>query len=116
MRKSLTEYDRFEQSSLRNRQLLRGEELIVEVTEALSEVMEKEGVNKTELADRLGNTKGFVSQLLAGGRNLTLRTLASLADALGYHVRIVLSRDLRAKTRKESSQRRKCGLSGGEKP
>lgn len=107
MRRSVTEYDRFEQSSLRNRQLLRGEELIVEVTEALSEVMEEEGVNKTELADRLGNTKGFVSQLLTGGRNLTLRTLASLADALGYRVQIVLSKNLENKESKQDDILRK---------
>jgi transcriptional regulator with XRE-family HTH domain len=67
------------------------------VTEGLSEMLEKEGVKQTELAERLGKTKGFVSQILAGGRNLTLRTIADVADALGYRVRIVFSKDAKSK-------------------
>lgn len=93
MKKTSTTYDLLEQSSSRNRRLLREEELIVAMTEALSEAMEEDGVKKTQLAERLGKTKGFVSQLLAGGRNLTLRTVAQLADALGYRVQITLLRD-----------------------
>ncbi len=93
MKKTSTDYDLFEQSSLRNRQLLREEELIVAVTEALSAAMEEDGVKKAQLAERLGKTKGFVTQLLAGGRNLTLRTIANLAGALGYRVQITLLRE-----------------------
>ena len=53
--------------------LIAQEELIIEVTETLCELLEKEGgkISRKELAERLGKTKGFVSQLLNGGRNLT---------------------------------------------
>jgi DNA-binding Xre family transcriptional regulator len=64
--------------------LVAQEDLIMEVTERLCELLEKEKVSKKELADRLGKSKGFVSQLLNGGRNLTLRTLADILHALGY--------------------------------
>lgn len=59
-------------------------DLIMEVTETLCELLEKEKVSRKELADRLGKTKGFVSQLLGGGRNLTLRTVADILHVLGY--------------------------------
>jgi len=58
--------------------------LIMEVTERLCELLEKEKISRKELADRLGKSKGFVSQLLNGGRNLTLRTVADILHVLGY--------------------------------
>lgn len=93
MNRPSTDYELFEQSSDDNRRLLREEALILEVTEAVSAVMQEEGVSKTQLAKRLGKTKGFISQLLSGGRNLTLRTLAGLVEALGYRVTITVSKD-----------------------
>jgi len=66
------------------RKLLAQEELILEVTEVLCGLLEEETISRKELADRLGKTKGFVSQLLNGGRNLTLRTLADILHVLGY--------------------------------
>ena len=88
MSRKLTDYEAFETSSVSNRRLLRQEELILEVTEALSGALEKEGITKKDLAERLSKTKGFVSQILAGGRNLTLRTIADVADALECRIRI----------------------------
>lgn len=88
MTRQMTTYESFRDASVQNRRLLRQEELILEVTEALSEAMIRQGISKTELARRLGKTKGFVSQILAGGRNLTLRTIADVADALGCQVRV----------------------------
>lgn len=88
MRHKVTDYEAFEVSSIANRRLLRQEELILEVTEALSQALNQGGITKKDLAARLGKTKGFVSQLLAGGRNLTLRTIADVADALDCRIRI----------------------------
>jgi transcriptional regulator with XRE-family HTH domain len=68
------------------RKLLAQEELILEVTETICELLENEKVSRKGLADRLGKTKGFISQLLNGGRNLTLRTVADILHALGYKV------------------------------
>lgn len=66
--------------------LMAEEDLIMQVTETLCELLEKEKVSRKELADRLGKSKGFVSQLLNGGRNLTLRTVADILHVLGYKV------------------------------
>jgi len=87
-----TDYEVFESSSDENRRGLRQEELILEITIALSEALAEKGITRAELAKRLGKTKGFVSQILAGGRNLTLRTIADVADALGCHIGITCER------------------------
>ena len=88
MTRAAVDYKAFEASSTRSRRLLREEELILQVTEALSEAIEQGGITKVELARRLGKTKGFVSQILAGGRNLTLRTIADVADAMECRVQL----------------------------
>ena len=67
------------------RLMARGD-LIMEVTETLCELLEIEKVSRKELADRLGKSKGFISQLLNGGRNLTLGTVADILHVLGYKV------------------------------
>ena len=64
------------------RKLEAQEDLILQVTEAISVVMEQKGVTKADLAKRMGRSKGFISQCLAGGHNLTLRTIADIAAAL----------------------------------
>jgi transcriptional regulator with XRE-family HTH domain len=73
-------------------------DLIMEVTETLCELLEEEKVSRKELAERLNKTKGFVSQLLNGGRNLTLRTVADILHVLGYKVSL--------NPQKEEKQRR----------
>ena len=95
MTRIVSDYELFEKSSDRNRRLLRQEELILDVTERLSEALSQEGITKAELAKRLGKTKGFVSQILSGGRNLTLRTIADVADSLGYRISIQLGKESR---------------------
>ena len=71
--------------------LLRQERLILDVTEALAGALEDGGVTRAELARRLGRTPGFVTQVLGGGRNLTLRTIADIAGALSRQPSFELS-------------------------
>jgi len=78
------------------RKLLAREELILEVTETICDLLEIEKVSRKELADRLGKSKGFISQLLNGGRNLTLRTVADILHVLGYKV-VLISHKLKQK-------------------
>lgn len=85
-----SDYEDFEGASAEHRRLLRQEALIVEVTEALAEALSARGINQSQLARRLNKTKGYISQLLGGGRNLTLRTLADVADALDCLVEFTL--------------------------
>lgn len=72
------------------KRLVRQEELILDVTEALTQALKQVEMNQSELADKLGRTRGFVSQLFAGGRNLTLRTISDIALALGFRPRLKL--------------------------
>lgn len=58
------------------------ERLIVDVAEMIMKTLNDDGVNQVELANKLGKTKGYVSQLLNGSRNMTLRTLADIATEL----------------------------------
>jgi transcriptional regulator with XRE-family HTH domain len=107
-KRNLTDVERFEQSSTESRRLLNQEKLILEVTEALSEAIEERGITRSEVAKRLGKTKGFVSQLLAGGRNLTLRTVADIADAIGISLRVEVQR---AESTKGATRSRRMDVS-----
>ncbi len=49
----------------------------------VTEYMEKEGINQNQLADRLGVTKGYVSQILKGEFNYTLKKLIEISLAIG---------------------------------
>ena len=62
--------------------LVRQEELILDVTERLTDALRETGVTRAELARRLDRTPAFVSQVFAGGRNLTLRTISDIAAAV----------------------------------
>ena len=62
-----------------------GEELSRLITQATDEInwrMCEDGLTRADLAARMGVSPGRVSQVLSGGENLTLRTLACLASAL----------------------------------
>jgi transcriptional regulator with XRE-family HTH domain len=61
------------------------EELSLLVTQLMNEInwhMRDRGITRADLASRMGVSPGRISQVLSGGENLTLRTLASLATAL----------------------------------
>lgn len=59
------------------------ERVILDVTELICELMERQGVCKSDLAERLGTTKGYVTQLLDGRANMTLRKVSDVLCALG---------------------------------
>lgn len=62
------------------------EQLIVAVAEHIWERMEHCGKNKSEIAAALDKSKAFITQLLNGTRNMTLRTLSDIAFALDAQV------------------------------
>lgn len=72
------------------RKLYAQERLIAEVGEAIESAMLSENMKRTELALRLGCSKANLTQLLSGGRNMTLRKLADIAGAVGYRVEVKL--------------------------
>lgn len=68
--------------------LVSQEELILEFTEAICFAMNSRKISRTALSQRLNKSKSFVSQLLNGERNMTLRTLADVLGALDVKLRI----------------------------
>lgn len=64
------------------------EDLIFEVTEAISQIMEAKGINKAELSRLTGVSKSNITQLLSGDQNMRLTTVADLLYALGSKLQV----------------------------
>ncbi len=75
-------------STPEGRRLLEQELLIGYATDLVAQLLEQRRVSRAELARRIGKSKAFVTQILQGRRNMTLRTLADLAWALGSRVEL----------------------------
>lgn len=69
-----------------NRRLFEGARLITQVTEVIASAIEDRGLARSEVAERMGKSGAFVSQLLAGDRNMTLRSVAELGYAAGIRL------------------------------
>ena len=69
--------------------LVAQETLILDATELIVDLLERHSISRQELARKLGKSKGFVTQLLSGERNMTLRTLADLGYVLGQRIELV---------------------------
>jgi transcriptional regulator with XRE-family HTH domain len=63
--------------------LERQEEFILVVTESIVFEMERRGITRSDLAERMGKTRSSISQYLNGSRNLTCRTVADIVHAVG---------------------------------
>ncbi len=69
-----------------DRRLLAQEGLIFDVSQLIWEVMEQSETSRAELARRLGTSKSYITKLLRGYSNLTLRSLSDIFSALGREV------------------------------
>ncbi|MEX1023163.1 MAG: helix-turn-helix transcriptional regulator, partial [Dehalococcoidia bacterium] len=77
--------------------------LTTQIGGVVSERMAVLDVSRAELARRLGTSPAWVTQLLRGDENLTLRTLGKLAVALEFEWAVTTRDDLPARTRPERS-------------
>ena len=62
--------------------LYQQERAILEVTELVCQLMDEQDVSRSELATRLDRTKGYITQLLDGRANMTVRTISDVFTAL----------------------------------
>jgi len=62
--------------------LYRQECAILAVTECVCQLMDKRKVSRSELARRLGRTKGYVTRFLGGRSNMTVRAVSDIFTAL----------------------------------
>jgi transcriptional regulator with XRE-family HTH domain len=65
--------------------------LVTQLTNEINWYMRERRLTRADLAARMGVSPGRVSQILGGGENLTLRTLAALSTALDARFDIELS-------------------------
>ncbi len=70
------------ESSESGRRTLEQERLIMQATEAIASLMHEQAVSRAELARRIGKSPAFVTKILRGDNNFTLRTLSDLLFAL----------------------------------
>ena len=82
-----TQYERLMQDA-EFRRLFAIEGLVTDAAELVARLMEKRKVKKAELAKRLGKSRSYVTQLLSGSTNMTVRTLAEVVYALGAEVKL----------------------------
>jgi transcriptional regulator with XRE-family HTH domain len=65
--------------------------LITQLTNEITWYMRERDLTRADLAARMGVSPGRISQVLSGGENLTLRTLAGLATALDARFEVELT-------------------------
>jgi transcriptional regulator with XRE-family HTH domain len=70
------------------RRLLTIEALVAEASEMIARLMAEQNVSKADLARRLGKSRAWVTQLLSGKANMTVRTLAEVVYALDAEVKL----------------------------
>lgn len=68
--------------------LLSVETLAAEASEMIARLMTEQNVTKADLARRLSKSRPWVTQLLSGKANLTIRTLAEVVHALNSEVKL----------------------------
>lgn len=64
------------------------EELIEEAGEFITRAMDNERITKKELSQRIGVSRSYITQILSGSRNMTLRTFADLMFAMNEKILI----------------------------
>ncbi len=62
--------------------LYQQERAIQELTDLVCELMDEQDVSRSELAKRLGRTPPYITQLLDGRANMTVRTISDIFTAL----------------------------------
>ena len=68
----------------------RYEGTILDFTEALFDAMDQQGISRAELARRLGTSQAYVTRVLRGNANFTLKTMSKLALALEMELEVGL--------------------------
>jgi AraC-like DNA-binding protein len=69
-------------SSPEGMRLYQQERAILELTELVCELMDELGVSRAELARRLSTSRGYVTRLLDGSTNMTLRKITDVFSVL----------------------------------
>jgi len=71
------------------------EGVLLAATERICELMDKHGISRAELARRLGKSRAYVTRMLNGQPNMTLKTLTQIAVALGEGIDLFVPSSVR---------------------
>lgn len=83
----MTKYDEL-MSDPEFRKMLAVETLVVTASDVIARLMSAQNLSKADVARRLGKSRPWVTQLLNGKANVTVRTLAEVAFELGGEVKL----------------------------
>jgi len=70
------------------RRLLTIEALVTEASEMIARLMAERNVSRADLARKLNKSRAWVTQLLSGKADVTIRTLGEVVYALGAEVKL----------------------------
>src|ERR1700736_2732805 len=76
------------------RRLVSVEALAAEASEIIAKLMADQNLSKADLARRLNKSRAWVTQLLSGKANMTVRTLAEVVYTLGAEVKLHAQRPM----------------------
>ncbi len=74
-------------------------------TASLAGLLAERGMTRKDLADSMGVSPGRVSQILSGDENLTMRSLAAVADALDVKMEVSFTEAPSAERQEQSTRR-----------
>ena len=84
----MTPQEQFQQqlASLMTKPSFLTEQLLLEINEEFCRIMDEQGISRSELADRIGVKRQFITRILSGNPNITLLTLVKVATALNAKI------------------------------
>ncbi len=78
------------QDSDESKRILEQERLLLEITETIAILMEENKITRSELANRIGSSPAYITKMLRGDNNFTLRKLSDVFYALGQSAHMLL--------------------------
>ena len=67
------------------------EKILLQLGEDICLLMEQQGLSRTQLAERMGVSPAYITKILSGNPNLTIKSLLKLADAMGKELMLQFS-------------------------
>lgn len=67
---------------------LEAELLNLQFVKLIEDLMKREGITKTEIAEELSTSKSYITQLFSGSKLLNMKTLAKIQRVLGFNFKI----------------------------
>lgn len=67
------------------------EKILLQLGEDICLLMEQQGLNRTHLAERMGVSPAYITKILSGNPNLTIKSLLKLTDAMGKELTLQFS-------------------------